>query len=500
MAAVADPDVHEDQVAFDKKELMDQADFFEMFPVTRPGFSHERTNATRPLRLNVGLVGSHIQKAMKFAMIAPAALQVQKILRDPAFKAAVNAVDRKAINEMFAPWLKRSVEQTVGTPTTEFGRWLNRMRGLAGMNLMAGNFVNALQQTTGLSVALSKVGVENITNALFTLMQSPRQVVKDVMEKSVFMKARLEDRAFEFQTELERIASPQDPKKLDQLRDFISSKAYILQTVTQQYVDVPVWLAAYNKAIAEGRPEEDAIGDADSAVRTTQSAFDPETVARVETGSPLWRSLLVFYNYFNMQLNLLGERWMVARQTKRYGRFAADAVLVVVIPAILSEIMAGAFSGFDTGDDDDWDAVDSLNLMTSAVGRNIVAMIPMGGNVLNVFGTNLAKSDVPGASEAARWIFGRNPYNDRLVSVPIMTLVEGAAKAPGQIFRASEGEGSARAATRSFLDLVAVATGLPAGSLKKPVGYAAGVASGEIEPEGPLDVIRGVISGKDASK
>lgn len=498
--AVADPDVHEDQVAFDKKELMDQADFFEMFPVTRPGFSHERTNATRPLRLNVGLVGSHIQKAMKFAMIAPAALQVQKILRDPAFKAAVNAVDRKAINEMFAPWLKRSVEQTVGTPTTEFGRWLNRMRGLAGMNLMAGNFVNALQQTTGLSVALSKVGVENITNALFTLMQSPRQVVKDVMEKSVFMKARLEDRAFEFQTELERIASPQDPKKLDQLRDFISSKAYILQTVTQQYVDVPVWLAAYNKAIAEGRPEEDAIGDADSAVRTTQSAFDPETVARVETGSPLWRSLLVFYNYFNMQLNLLGERWMVARQTKRYGRFAADAVLVVVIPAILSEIMAGVFSGFDTGDDDDWDAVDSLNLMTSAVGRNIVAMIPMGGNVLNVFGTNLAKSDVPGASEAARWIFGRNPYNDRLVSVPIMTLVEGAAKAPGQIFRASEGEGSARAATRGFLDLVAVATGLPAGSLKKPVGYAAGVASGEIEPEGPLDVIRGVISGKDASK
>lgn len=498
--AVADPDVHEDQVAFDKKELMDQADFFEMFPVTRPGFSHERTNATRPLRLNVGLVGSHIQKAMKFAMIAPAALQVQKILRDPAFKAAVNAVDRKAINEMFAPWLKRSVEQTVGTPTTEFGRWLNRMRGLAGMNLMAGNFVNALQQTTGLSVALSKVGVENITNALFTLMQSPRQVVKDVMEKSVFMKARLEDRAFEFQTELERIASPQDPKKLDQLRDFISSKAYILQTVTQQYVDVPVWLAAYNKAIAEGRPEEDAIGDADSAVRTTQSAFDPETVSRVETGSPLWRSLLVFYNYFNMQLNLLGERWMVARQTKRYGRFAADAVLVVVIPAILSEIMAGAFSGFDTGDDDDWDAVDSLNLMTSAVGRNIVAMIPMGGNVLNVFGTNLAKSDVPGASEAARWIFGRNPYNDRLVSVPIMTLVEGAAKAPGQIFRASEGEGSARAATRGFLDLVAVATGLPAGSLKKPVGYAAGVASGEIEPEGPLDVIRGVISGKDASK
>lgn len=498
--AVADPDVHEDQVAFDKKELMDQADFFEMFPVTRPGFSHERTNATRPLRLNVGLVGSHIQKAMKFAMIAPAALQVQKILRDPAFKAAVNAVDRKAINEMFAPWLKRSVEQTVGTPTTEFCRWLNRMRGLAGMNLMAGNFVNALQQTTGLSVALSKVGVENITNALFTLMQSPRQVVKDVMEKSVFMKARLEDRAFEFQTELERIASPQDPKKLDQLRDFISSKAYILQTVTQQYVDVPVWLAAYNKAIAEGRPEEDAIGDADSAVRTTQSAFDPETVSRVETGSPLWRSLLVFYNYFNMQLNLLGERWMVARQTKRYGRFAADAVLVVVIPAILSEIMAGAFSGFDTGDDDDWDAVDSLNLMTSAVGRNIVAMIPMGGNVLNVFGTNLAKSDVPGASEAARWIFGRNPYNDRLVSVPIMTLVEGAAKAPGQIFRASEGEGSARAATRGFLDLVAVATGLPAGSLKKPVGYAAGVASGEIEPEGPLDVIRGVISGKDASK
>lgn len=498
--AVTDPDLVPERNNQEASDLMKQADFTQMFPVTRPGFTQSRQERyTEPLKLDVGLVGLHIQKAMKFAFLAPAALQVQKILAHSDFKSALNAIDPKAITDLLAPWLKRSVEQTVGVPTNAFGRWLNKFRGLAGMNLMAGNIVNVLQQVTGLSVAASKVPAADLANAAKTFLSAPKKTVQQVMDASVFMKARLQDRAFEFQSELESIASARPPSKPQEIRDYLQRKAYILQTAVQEWIDVPVWSAGYNQAIRQGKSHEEAVADADSLVRTTQSSFDPESVSRVETGSPLWRALLVFYNYMTMQLNLLGERWAVARATKAYGRFAWDAVLIIAIPAIVSEIISQAFSGFDTGDDDDWDALDALQLMTSAVGKNIIAMIPLGGNVINVAGTKLAKSDVPIASTAAQYIFGRNPYNDRVVSLPVTSLLENAAGAPGSVYGWYSGEGTAKSAVRNTLDLMTLLTRVPFGALKRPVGYAAGVAAGEIQPQSAADVARGVISGKDVN-
>lgn len=499
--AVADPETTPGRGLQEQADLMDQANYADMMPVTRPGFAESRkAGYNKPLILNVGLIGSHIQKIMKFAMLAPSALQVQKILADRDFQDVINHVDPTIIQDMLVPWLKRSVEQTVGAPTTAFGRWLNKFRGLAGMNLMMGNIVNTLQQFTGLSVAAAKVPAADLANGAKTFLSAPKKTIQQVMDASVFMKARLEDRSFEYQSELERIAGAQAPKKIDEVRDYLHRKAYLLQSAVQMWVDVPVWIAGYNKGIREGKTHEEAVADADSLVRTTQSSFDPESVSRVETGDPLWRSLLVFYNYFNMQLNLVGERWAVAKATKSYGRFAADAALVVAIPSIVAEIISQAFSGFDTGDDDDWDAVDALALMTSSVGRNIVAMIPLGGNVINVFGTKLAMSQVPVASDVARFVFGSNPYNDRVVSVPITSLIEGAAGAPSSIYRAYTGEGSSKTAVRNTLDALTLITGMPLGSLKKPAGYLAGVASGDIDPESAFDVARGLVSGKDVNQ
>ena len=496
-ALVAGRDKQLEQDLFDS-----QNEYRDMMPVTEPGWSKSRTKKwAKPLVLNAGILGAHIQSVVKFSMMAPAVKNVQRIVKDRRFAEALNRIDPQAIGDMLAPWLRRSATQTVSTPTDRFGRMLNQARGLAGMSLMAANVANTIQQYTGFAIAMNEVGAKNTAIGLKTYLSDPRSAYSRVTEASAFMKGRLEDFGFEFQNEANRIASSRAPTTAEQIRDWTQRKAYFMQTLAQKTIDIPVWLAAYNQAVTEkGMTDEDAAFYADGVVRRTQSSFDPENVARVETGSPLARSILVFYNYFNMQWNLLREHYQQARQTKRYGRFILDFAMIVALPAVLSEVISQAFSGFDTGDDDDWDAVDGLALMTTAVNKNVVAMLPYVGNIINMTGTRLSKGDYGEVTEVSRMLFGSNPYNDRLVSVPLMSLFENSAEGLKNallLLTSDEYDPDPRRSMRNTLDLLTLATGIPFAALKKPAGYAASYVAGDIEPDNPVDLARGIISGRD---
>jgi hypothetical protein len=493
-----------DRVAQGDKQLErdffdSSTEFLDQMPVTRPGFTHSRTNVTRPLSLNLGFLSSHVQKAVKFSMMAPTIKQVQRVIKNRDFVETINNINPQIIGEMLEPWLRRSATQSVTTPTDIFGRGLNRLRALAGVSLMAGNIANAIQQVTGFSVAMSQVGAKPLMMALARYAMHPVQTYRDVKGASSFMKARLENFEYEYQNRIETLAQTDRPSTLKSFRDWTMRHAYCLQTWMQILVDTPTWMAAFDKAVAEGRPDEQAIYYADSVVRRTQSSFDPESVARVETGSPLGRAVLVFYNYFNMQANLLGDSWARNVKTGRYGQFVIDLALVMAVPAILSELIVQAFNGFDTGDDDDWDAYDAAKLVISPVVKNAVALVPYGGQLVNAGATQLSRI---GDNEEGmmQLIFAPNTFNDKLVSIPAASLIENTFKAIKQLGDAAWGEEvDARTATRNTLDALTLTTGIPFAGLKRPLGYAAGVAAGDIEPENPVDAARGVLSGRDVN-
>lgn len=493
-----------DRVAQGDKQLErdffdSSTEFLDQMPVTRPGFTHSRTNVTRPLSLNLGFLSSHVQKAVKFSMMAPTIKQVQRVIKSRDFVKTINDINPQIIGEMIEPWLRRSATQSVTTPTDIFGRGLNQLRALAGVSLMAGNIANAFQQLTGFSVAMSQVGAKPMMMALARYAMHPVQTYQDVKGASSFMKARLENFEYEYQNRIETLAQTDRPSTLKSFRDWTMRHAYCLQTWMQILVDTPTWMAAFDKAVAEGRPDEQAIYYADSVVRRTQSSFDPESVARVETGSPLGRAVLVFYNYFNMQANLLGDSWARNVKTGRYGQFVIDLALVMAVPAILSELIVQAFNGFDTGDDDDWDAYDAAKLVISPVVKNAVALVPYGGQLVNAGATQLSRI---GDNEEGmmQLIFAPNTFNDKLVSIPAASLIENTFKAIKQLGDAAWGEEvDARTATRNTLDALTLTTGIPFAGLKRPLGYAAGVAAGDIEPENPVDAARGVLSGRDVN-
>ena len=497
-----------------EKEILAQNDVLSAMPAKRPGFSKSRSEEyRRPLNFNLAMLSSHVQKVLKFAYIAPAAQEVAKVVENRKFTEEVNRFDPTAIPDLIRPWLKRATEQTISDGQVDWiSKSANKLRSLAGMNIMAGHVVNALQQATGLSVAVPIVGEKNLRSAFVQLARGRSSTIAEMCERSAFMRARLTDRSYEYQSAIERAASGEGlevkkvdgalnklvafDSKLEPARDWIGRHAYFFQTAIQFPIDTIVWTAAYNKAIADGMTDADAAAFGDSVVRTTQSDFSPENIANIEAGSALLRLFLVFYNYFGMQANLLGNRWTLAKETKNYGRLATDALCIVWIPSVLSGIIQRTFKGgFDTDDDDDVDFFDMFQLLVGESLKNVISMVPIAGSALNTAGSWAAKSGMT----SAQLIYGKNPYTGRIMSSPGIDLIGNGAATLLDLYKFVDGRGdevNARNAARHFLDLASIITRLPLGAIRNPVGYGAGVAAGQYDAGDPGTVLEGLLTGK----
>jgi hypothetical protein len=76
-----------------------------------------------------------------------------------------------------------------------------------------------------------------------------------------------------------------------------------------------------------------------------------------------------------------------------------------------------------------------------------------------------------------------------------VSLIESAVGSPVSVYKAIIDEGSAQKAARDVAAAATLITGLPIYGIQRPIGYAAGVAQGRIEPLGPVDLTRGLVTG-----
>lgn len=511
-----------DKATFDEIDQLTKSDSLSQMPVSNPGFTKTRaSDYHEPLSFDMAIISNHISSVLRFCYIAPVAQDVAKLLINKDLKERIDSQDPTTMKDMLKPWLKRSYTQDVRDGKSGWiSKKLNELRGIAGINIMMGHIVNALQQFTGFSIALTKVSGRNLIDAAGVFARDPRKVTEQITQLSPFMMSRLNDRAMEFQSQVYKISSTQDnrvtkqkgifnktvaakAKYIQPVHDFLMRKGYFLQSFCQIPIDAITWVGAYNQALQKGRTAEEAVLDADSVIRTTMSDFSPENVANVETGNALYRSFLVFYNYFNMQFNLLNERFhadsMEKKLIKRYGMYARDALLVVTIPSVVAKLIeAVVFGDPDTGDDGEFGMDDMLRMLASESFKNAVAMAPIAGQFINTAGASLAKDQKGGAvSDVARFIWGTDPYVGRIMTAPAYGLIEGSGKAIQQTVEIlNDEEVNARSYTRNMLDLLSVVTGLPLGFLKKPLGYMAGVEAGDIQPADAGEFVQGVLSGK----
>ena len=489
--AIVDQDVVTDAaIRKDKDELLHGQNSF-AFPTTGRGATMKRLDSyAKPLQLDMRTIPAHIDWAMRFAYIEPAVKDVGRIVINKDFRAVLDGLDPAAARHMLMPWLQRAAKQQTSTPGML--PWMDRVwreiRSRSGMQIMVVNVINTLQQFTGLSMAMTKVKAGSMRTALWQYLTNHKEMSEAIAEKSAFMRNRVFTSHVEIQKTIDDLLL--NPTKYEKAREFALAHGYFMQQGTQSIVDKISWTAAYNEAIENGMDENEAVRHADSVVRETQGSFAAEDISRFEAGTPFMRAFSMFYNYFNMQANLLGTEFRNIATNKLGLRKGAGRALHLyvfgfLIPAYVGDTLIRALiSGMPDDDDDDGYLDEFLASFFDSQIRAVTAMVPIAGPAV-MAGIN-AWND--------KW------YDDRITTSPAVSMIESAVRSPYTVYKAISDDGSQKRAVQDTLTAIGLFTGLPAGALSRPLGYLADVNQGRAEPESTLDVVRGLVSGKDVNR
>jgi hypothetical protein len=458
------------------------------WPTTGRGATIERVQGyNRQLSLNFNLIPQHIDWALRFSYIEPRVREVSRLLNDHSLKEAIDALDPKVRDEMLVPWLQRAAQQRVEDgPKGPFDSWWRFVRRSAGVQIMALNLPNALQNLTGVVVAGVKVEPRHLRNALFTYMGDPAKYAESIRERSSMMKARTDDSAMQMMADIREIVL--DPSTFSKLQNATQKHAYALQRLTQNAVDNVVWGAAYEQAVEGGVAEKEAVQQANAAVRLTQGSTNAEDIARYEVGSPFYRVFVQFTSFFNMKANLMATEFAKEIRTSGLkngaGRMLYLYAMGHAIPAMMAAVIFKAMSGGWDDDDDDGYLDELMATMFGSQVKEMLAMVPGVGQGVNTM--------IGGFTPAQ--------YDDRVNLSPAIQAIERAVTAPGEIYRAAlEGKG-VKKATKDALSMLGLFSGIPTSPIARPIGYLMDVESGTAEPSNPFDYARGLVTGKPGPK
>lgn len=485
--ALTDPYKNEDTDARLDADALAGVANASMFPAVARGFTKARSEGyAKALDLNLMRLPSHIDSVVRFSHLAPVIRQTARIVSRPDFKATMHTVDPAIIGNLITPWLQRTARQTVDTPTTGSGgramdAIFRKLRRGTSLQAMVGNVLNAAQQVLGPVVALADVKAPYLMRALVHLRKGPDLSTAAIHGKSAFMRQRAENGSVDAMQAIESAIEPVGALK--QARNWVDRHGYFAQTIVQNWVDRVVWLGAYDQATAAGLSDADAVAEADSSVRRTQGSFAPEDISRAEGGSPLSRLFTMFYGYFNTIGNLALSKADPLIRQGRYGALLPLYLFTVAVPSILAEAIMQAARGGLGDDDDDGMMDDMAELFLLSQVRYLAALVPFGGSIAN-YGIGLSTGQA---------------YDDRISVSPVATTLEGAGRSLFSVYSAASGDGSSRKAIRDSLTALGMMTGLPLGQIGKPLGYAADVAEGRQQPQTPVDLVQGLLSGRDGT-
>ena len=435
--------------------------------------------------LDLRSLSQHIDKVLLFSHMTNPARDVRKLITRKTVSQPLDRIQPATIESMLQPWLQRSAQQVVETPIVGTGKWARLpgiIRSRAGMALMFANVSNAVQQITGLANAAVRVKPSFLMRSLAQYVSNPREFSRAVWGASPYMDDRAKNEVAVLNEQMQAILLK--PSTFERAQDFSMRHAYFLQTALDNVLSPIVWTGAFNQALADGMSDADAVRFADSTVRQTQGSTLPEDVSRLETGPAYARVFTQFVGYFNMMANtnatalkqIIGEVGL----KKGAGRALYIVMMGFMVPIWVAEAIALAFRGGPEDEDDDGYLDDWLaEVFGMGTLKGLLAQIPIAGQF----------------AVAGLQRFNDNPLDDRVSLSPAVSLIESSVGAPQSVYKAIVDEGSAQKAIRDVATLVSVATGVPLYGVARPIGYAAGVAQGRIEPEGPLDVARGLITG-----
>lgn len=229
------------------------------------------------------------------------------------------------------------------------------------------NVVTALIQPIGMLQTVTILGPQWSAKGIGEFMLNPYGKWKEVCGKSQAMADRSRTRFREL-TEIQALVNGTNGA----LKDKFMRSAYMPIVFMQALVDVPTWLGAYNKALAEGNTEARAVAIADRAVTDAQGGGRTQDLSGIERGGEWAKLFTVFYTFFNTALNIA----MVTGHTQKGMKRALNLLTLLAFqPIIETFVREGLKAAVSGGDDDDWLKKTSIKAGGSVVNFNLGLLV-----------------------------------------------------------------------------------------------------------------------------
>lgn len=441
-------------------------------PATAKGHTIERAEGyARPLLLTLDVLPSHLSKVIHRLAFEEPLMQAAKFLDDPRIRRIVAGDGNETlgvlgpeIHDQFLPWLQSIAnDRTIDLrPVRWWEGFARTARSCATMVGLGLRISTVIAQTMGLSAGAEMIGPKAVWDGVKAYVSDHAASVLMVTEKSGEMRHRHNQMDRDLRDGL-RALTGRTGMAAGAQRFAFAGIAWM-----DRHVSFSIWIGAYNKALADGMNEDEAIHSADQVVRLTQGAGGAKDLSAIQRGSEFQKLTTMFYSYFNVMYARqrdLGRAIKAAETGEDFAAILARSWWLMVFPAVAGDILTGKAP--DDEKDESW-----LGWLLRRILTYPAMSIPIARDIVSstTSGYGYQMSPASRAIDVFKGLFGQD----------LPDLANG--EEPERL-------------VKHTLEAGGYALNLPLGQVGTTVQYLWDLMDGDRPNDGPLDIARGLTYG-----
>lgn len=323
---------------------------------TRRSYTKARAAAVkdRPLLLGISVMYDGLNEIVHDLAWHEFLIDANRLIRSHRVDSAIRDYHGAEYVRLIKDWLQ-DIAAGDKIPSTYGARMVAAIRQNVSFAGLAFNVVSALKQLSGLPNSIVRVGAPDILAATLQYMRRGRAMTREAVAASAVMENRARTRF----RELNEVRN--SLRRQGRVKQQLYRWGYAPLLFFQQQVDVITWHGEYQKQLAAGMSEADAVALADQAVLDAQGGGELKDLSAIER-DPVGKIFTVFYSYMNTVLNL---GIVTVKGRASIGRKAAALLTLFTVPAIIDTLLGTMLT---LGDDDDDDETLGQKLVEGQIG------------------------------------------------------------------------------------------------------------------------------------
>ena len=430
---------------------------------TSKGHTMERVKFSAPLIMDFEhVITRHLAGVIKDLSHREAVMSINRLISNQEVRNVVQETMGPEYEQMLSPWL-RGVVNDSNQGVDGLNRWDKFALHLRSNVVVAGLGFRAssvLIQATDWGRAMDRVKFRYLGSAILEFSANPAKMVREVRAMSKEMEGRPDN--------LDRDLRAQWQQLTGQTGVSAAAQRFAMKglSMADAITSVTTWKGAYNQARDAKSPPEQAVMEADRAVRLTLMSGAPKDLVAIQRKKDVgWKLATMFLGDSTAIYGILGDMQHKVAKGQDVPKQAARLVFSIMLPAIAAQLIKGR--GPQDDEDKLWWATKQALLV--------------------------APSSIPILRDVAQAVSTGRDYQFSPVAGGLAKAGK-AAMADWKLATGDENQTGEDAFMKS-MDAASILFGLPLGQPLSTLKYVRKVQKGEENPESNTELVKNLVLG-----